>query len=73
MMCEPDNKGQRYQESLEEKVKCGIQQGFRAWMDGGVDWLGANKAKQIGVTAVVMGRAIFCDRLAALEHAKNVK
>lgn len=73
MMCEPDKHGQRYQESLEKKVKYGIRQGFRAWLDGDVDWTRASNVKQIGVTAVVMGRAIFCDRLAALENAEKVK
>lgn len=73
MMCEPDGYGQSYQAKLEEKVKDGIGQGFRTWVDGDVNWERAAKAGQNGVTFVVMGRAIFCDRTAACENAKKLR
>lgn len=73
MMCEPDGFGQRYQALLEDKVKSGIEMGFSVWLDGDVDWERAQKAKQNGVSAVVMGRAIFRDRKTAKERFDSLK
>lgn len=59
MMCEPDTKDQIYLEMLEDKVKTYIKRGFEVWCDGGISIDKSEHLKKLGVSDVVLGRAIF--------------
>lgn len=59
MMCEPDGHGQQYQAGLEGKVKSAVETGWNVWLDGGMTKEQARQAGEMGVSAAVLGRAVF--------------
>lgn len=59
MMCEPDGYGQRYQRGMEEKVLRAVEDGWKVWLDGAMTFQQAEAAGGWGVSAVVLGRAVY--------------
>lgn len=59
MMCEPDGYGQRYQKGIEEKVIKALEGDWNVWLDGAMSMEQAVGFGEKGVSAVVLGRAVF--------------
>jgi pentose-5-phosphate-3-epimerase len=63
MMSEPDGLGQKYIPLMESKIiEASKFDNLRIWVDGGITFEILPKLKDLNVSNVVMGRAIFNNR-----------
>lgn len=67
MMCEPDGRGQWYMKSMETKIIALVAEGkVKVWVDGDINLERLEGLKKLGVSAAIMGRAIFQDKRASI-------
>lgn len=59
MTSEPDHHNQVFIPKISEKIKKYIMRGFEVWCDGGIKFHHIEFLGQLGVSEVVMGRAVF--------------
>lgn len=64
MMCEPDGIGQKYISLMESKIiEASKIDNLKIWVDGGITFEVLPRLKELNVSNVVMGRAIFNSRI----------
>ena len=59
MTSEPDDRGREYLPGLEPKIKRLVETGIPVWLEGGIQPVMAPHLEELGVSALVMGKALF--------------